>query len=501
MSDFTYSTHQEDVFNWISTGRGHAFVSAVAGSGKTFTIVHAAKRIVGSGLFVAFNKDIATELSNRLEGTTMQCGTIHSKGLAVLKSGIKCRMGRPDTRKYGPAFSNRLGLRGIKKAGDMSKLVDLIRSSLEHEIHNGRVTVTAKNVEKVIDHHGILIDETITTSQLAEDLTIVLNDGLAQVEAGRIDFTDMIWAPVVLGLKAKTYSWVFVDEAQDLCRCKFALVQKFVGKGGRMLFVGDPRQAIYGFAGADAESVKHIQEHLNCTILPLSVTYRCPKSHVAFAKSIDPSLEIQAADDAVEGNVETVRIDEVPSMIQEGDMILCRVNAPLVRMCFALIAQGLPARVRGRSIEAELIKIITETEKRNKSFSTFPDTLNEQEKEIVEKLQGYNARQITIDAVCDKFKCIKIIHMNSGADSFPSLKNAVKEIFSDERGSITLSSVHKAKGLEAERVYILCPNKMPHPMASQPWEREQEMNIQYVAYTRSKRDLFIIDGEPEELDL
>jgi len=71
----------------------------------------------------------------------------------------------------------------------------------------------------------------------------------------------------------------------------------------------------------------------------------------------------------------------------------------------------------------------------------------------------------------------------------------IEQIFSDNgKAGVKLSSVHRAKGLEANVVWILCPDLMPHPKAEQPWEQEQEMNLKYVAITRAKRELRVVEG-------
>ena len=52
-----------------------------------------------------------------------------------------------------------------------------------------------------------------------------------------------------------------------------------------------------------------------------------------------------------------------------------------------------------------------------------------------------------------------------------------------------LSTIHKAKGLENERVFFLLPDIIPSKYATQPWQIEQEMNLKYVATTRAKHTL------------
>jgi len=73
----------------------------------------------------------------------------------------------------------------------------------------------------------------------------------------------------------------------------------------------------------------------------------------------------------------------------------------------------------------------------------------------------------------------------------------IDALFSDNRdGSVlTLATVHKSKGLEWDRVFILDPKLMPSKYARQQWQLDQETNIHYVAITRARQELYYIDSE------
>ena len=77
------------------------------------------------------------------------------------------------------------------------------------------------------------------------------------------------------------------------------------------------------------------------------------------------------------------------------------------------------------------------------------------------------------------------------------LMRAIIDLFSDKRAKVWLSSIHKAKGLEADRVVLLHPHLLPHPNAKKPWEKEQEANLKYVALTRAKQGLTFAHGEED----
>jgi superfamily I DNA/RNA helicase len=154
-------------------------------------------------------------------------------------------------------------------------------------------------------------------------------------------------------------------------------------------------------------------------------------------------------------------------------MILCRVNAPLVKECLNLIKQGKAAVVRGKDIGESLIKII----KNNDSIDAWYSKAVSQ-KGITE------GKKLLIE---DKYATLKYLWKGSKEKTV----NAIKNIFSDSNSSntIVLSTIHKAKGLEAENVYAIRPDLLPHPRSS---NLIQEMNLKYVCITRAKESLCFI---------
>jgi superfamily I DNA/RNA helicase len=84
--------------------------------------------------------------------------------------------------------------------------------------------------------------------------------------------------------------------------------------------------------------------------------------------------------------------------------------------------------------------------------------------------------------------------LSEGCTTIRELQDKIDAIFSDDAEGVVFSSIHKAKGLEAERVFILHPELMPHPMAKQDWEQVQERNIEYVAITRTLSELIYVEG-------
>jgi superfamily I DNA/RNA helicase len=82
------------------------------------------------------------------------------------------------------------------------------------------------------------------------------------------------------------------------------------------------------------------------------------------------------------------------------------------------------------------------------------------------------------------------------------LKSYINKMFTDDKveNAVMLSTAHKSKGLEANRVIILLPDKLPLKFPHQQrWQEVQEMNLKYVAITRARKELIFIDLKENEL--
>lgn len=471
---------QETIWNEMENGDSHILVYAGAGTGKTFTIVEGASRIQGGKKgFLAFNKSIATELGKKLP-LDCEAMTFHSLGLSSVR--MHNRSVKIDNKKVYGIINDVLG-REYNSAPALNKLVSMLKSSMadwEDE----------QEINSVIDQYEIEFDGLREERQALAVLPLIKK---MCMESNTVDFDDMIWLPIVLNLPIKHYDTVFVDEAQDFNEAQRRLILKTCN-GGRMIVVGDPKQAIYGFRGADSASMDIFRDELrnkgtrDVVEFPLSITWRCPKSVVAEANRF--FSDYTCREDAEDGLVEThVGLD--PSA---GDLVLCRVNAPLVSECFSMISEGKAAYVLGRDIGYSLQVLIKKvTKDNNMRVEDFLATLENYVSKRLAVLQRAD-KENQIQSLNDKFDCI--IALSGRANTVGGLLDNIKEIFGEQgqRSGVVFSTVHKAKGLEADNVWILSPDKMPHPMAKSKSAREQEKNLCYVAITRAKKTLRYIGG-------
>ena len=475
---FQPSPFQQAIFDFIKTGTGNGVVEAVAGSGKTTTMVQALGLTSGRVLFTAFNAAIAKELSTRAPGH-VTVSTLHALGLRAVKKAFPDVAVDKDGEKLEvvtlaafPVKPGSMGDENLNVRKLARRVVALAKATLVDP-----ADVAA--VGTMMDRYGVDADDSADLVRVSTALRGML-DGCAG-DTSRIDFDDMVWLPVRLGLSVEKYDWIFVDETQDMNANQLELIMKARRDGTRVVCIGDRFQSIYGFRGADCEAMPNIIKRLGATVLPLSITYRCPVSHVKLAAELVPT--IQARPGAPEGTISDMVLDKAMGVMTAGDLVLCRTNAPLVGVAFGLIRAGKKAIIRGRDLGTGLVSLIRKLGKGG-DFSEFMGRLAEYRTREMDKLTRTKKSTVALED-----KCETITVLAEGCDTVECMIRKVEAIFSDTDAGVVCSSVHRAKGFEASRVFIVKPELMPHPSAKRAWARAQESNIKYVALTRSKSEM------------
>jgi superfamily I DNA/RNA helicase len=298
--------------------------------------------------------------------------------------------------------------------------------------------------------------------------------------------------PILKHCRIWQNDWLLVDEAQDINPARRALARKMLQPNGRAIFVGDRHQAIYGFTGADADGVDRVTADFRCTLLPLTVTYRCPKAVVAAAQEYVDHIEAHST--APAGLVRRDHEDSFPTLdLGPEDAILCRLTRPLVATAFKLIRAGTGCHVEGRDIGAGLMKLAERWAV--DSIDALRDKLEAYLQREVEKLEA-KGQETKAEAVQDRVDTLLVLM--EGCKSFDDLRTRIQDLFADSEDghsqTLTLSTVHKSKGREWDRVFVLgFDQHMPSRWARQAWQQEQELNLIYVAFTRAKRELVLVD--------
>ena len=272
------------------------------------------------------------------------------------------------------------------------------------------------------------------------------------------------------------------------------LVANAIQEGGNAVFVGDKHQAIFGFAGADHNSFDNITVKMNAKIMPLSYCWRCPVEVIHTAQAIVPG--IRHAPDAKQGLVKTINEGDFETLVSARDMVICRVTAPLISTAFKFIRQGRPVKVRGRDIGNGLKAIIKKIKTMpGYSFEEFPQFLSRYKNREHDLLIRKQADDSKVLALFDKIESIEAIYdkvVSDGGEKTDEMLEQIDLLFEDKGGSyISLMTIHKCKGLQANNVFILCPELIPHPMGMKSQaQKQQEFNLKYVAITRAQEALY-----------
>lgn len=275
------------------------------------------------------------------------------------------------------------------------------------------------------------------------------------------------------------------------------------------LYIADglvTHNSIMQFAGSEIDSVNLTILHTNAKELPLNVCYRCPKSHLELAKRLVPQIEPR--DNAPDGTLLCASPEQLPSLVRGDDMVLCRYNAPLIAMATLLLSMGIPARVKGKDIHSSIVNTVRQIEiditKKNGyfDFDNLEEYVNEWAKERVEYLMGMDANEGVIGNVYDTKDSILAAYNGMTAENLNQFVLGINTLFGTDQKSVMFTTVHGAKGLGRDRVFILNPSAMPSDRIGQSaWQYQQELNILYVALTRSKDFLCILGSEDVWEDL
>lgn len=503
-TNLSWSTEQTTIFNWFETsaipahavfgGGGtmmsgamsqsqHLVCRARAGTGKTTTIIEGVNRAPEKSiLLAAFNKSIAMELQKRVNNPRVEAKTLHGLGFKfIARNWNKVQVDENDDRKMALA----------KRASDAPDPVIKIIAELHTK---------AREIEPFVALRGSgrdLIDLAIKFNLVPDeewdehgwDLNAVCDAAhkamvFAMERTDKIDFADMIFLPLVHKWVRPWFQLVVVDEALGMTVAQLELAIGCCTKNGRICIVGDDRQAIYSFRGADSNSLDRLKTKLRAAELGLKTTYRCCKNVVKLARTLVP--DFACPETSPDGQITACDSDGMLDTAREGDFILSRTNAPLIKICMALLKRGRRARIKGRDIGRGVIALI-------KKFGA--SQVSDLEPKLVEYLQHEYERADKLpeqaciarkEFVSDQVEIIRAL--SEGAAMISELIARCQDLFADdaERAAVMCSSVHKAKGLEANKVHLL--------EGTFRGGRPEEDNIKYVGITRAKSHLVWVKG-------
>lgn len=514
----TWSPQQERIFDWFETSlveqaffadrpingthadrSQHLIVRARAGTGKSTTIREGVKRVPRSRrvLIAAFSRDIKVAMEKAFGPgwPNVDIMTLHAVGYACVRSfreRIQVAFDSDRADALALAACGRTAPDAVVRL--VSKLHTKGREIAPHAAKPGDLTGIAITFECEPSEQWEKMGYGL---EYVERKALDAMDLAADVKSGdTIDGSDMIFLPVRNGWLTPQFDDVVVDEAQDMTTAQLEIAQGVLRPGGRICVVGDDRQAIFGFRGADSGSLDRLKAELDAAELCLTTTYRCGKAIVELARRYVP--DYAAGPENPDGEVLTLHTSRLAAEAGPGDYVLSRVNAPLVSIAMQLLRAGKRAQVAGRDIGKGLQALVRRLKARS-----VPDFLAKveswaarEESRLTKQMSAATngrrkAVQAKIEAVRDQADMLAALA--DGARGVSEVEARIDALFTDDgsgiEGVVTCSSVHRAKGQERDRVFILRDTLRD--------AAPEEENISYVAITRAKRTLvWVADDYP-----
>ena len=494
-----FTEEQEAFFTEVEEGSTDVLLDSLAGTGKTTTMVEAVTRARRDHpnariLCLTFSRHGAEVLASRMPAG-VAAKSFNTFGFGQLFRsfpGLEVDTRRTHKlveRLFPPSLSG-------EHRNVLVKLVELAKAELANtpaeidvlvDRYEDAVEVSDKPTNFLVSDEGKITRPTgeyegvTMRSQIVLAVKLLL-DQCAEVD-GTVDLSDQVWLHERLGLKTAKFDLILIDEGQDTNEMQLALAYRALSTGGRLMLVGDPRQAIFGFRGAGgsllinrflAKSAKHMH---------LSVTFRCPQSVVAEVQEHVPLY--QAASTNLPGEIHRdVAWESVSDNIEPGAFVICRTNAPIIKHCLQSVKSGVRAMILGRDFGFTLSKAITLS--RQDTVPRFLRWLDGAEKtDLARMREGIDDKRAA--TLRDRNQALR--ELCEGLQTTQQLLERVSRWFAEQpdEKAIVYSTVHQIKGKENENVYVLVDSFKRH-------ENEEEANVWYVALTRTKRKLVLCVG-------
>lgn len=506
--EYNYNQDQQAFFALVqkelaTPGCKFIIVDSVAGSGKT-TAITGALNYCGNAnvLITCFNRANQQTMVQRLgsQHPKVKCQTVHSLGFKLL--------GMHDPRFIGGACEDKFFhiLHGVYTKQNLAH--EIKRRDPENARSNYKTFKTLINlvlancldtsdssaIAQLAIRHGIVSDVFLQPSNLVYWYCRI-SERTAKTEKA-ISYSDAIYLSLLWGLKHPLpYDVIFVDEYQDLNKAHLRLILSHLSENGLLVLVGDKHQSLYGWNGALVRSdiVQECSTLGRITETSLSVCYRCPPTHLDLVRSWVGNIQPAATNKP--GTVYSIDINQITRHLEPSSLILSRNVAPLIPLLIKLRQESnFHAFIKGGDIGGVLKDIV----------KALPDvsgkTISDR---IVDYFEVLNEKSTTAmqQEQQDKKAVLAAIIKADQVVTKRDLCKAIDKYFDDKLtklDSIVLSTIHKAKGMEANRVFVLGSNKLPRRYKNQPrWSIEEENNCVVVAFTRSRRDLFLCEGALE----
>ena len=543
---FKPSTYQQDILDFfLNNPQSNMLVNALAGSGKSTTACMLSEHSKTSDLYIAFNASVVEEFKKKIKNPKTKVMTMHSLAYSIMLYNVEQES--KDSGEKPKGFGSQRSKRTVsldnfkphkildeeitKRYGryiEFAKRV-FLKDNYINLYNLCRLTLTDmssnKDVSRLIDDHVLFLyygDEGYSApdiSEITSTLKILDTKSRQQFETqGVIDFTDMLW---ITFNKLKYDNWevpywalytnIYCDEVQDFSNIQLNFLKFIKRTKGRYVFIGDFHQAIYNFAGANAQAFNQIPKMFApVKTFDLPICYRCAKSHLSRVNR-EYGIPILPCDDAPMGFVKTIDKSKISEYAKAGDMVISRKNKWIAEVVLDLARNGTPIFIEDKemvgaikrqilsskctsvgTLEKFLQKVISNYNK--KLFEIVSKNVREggHEEEHLEAVAEANSK---IDNTSFLLEILEgYLENHASSDSVSKFSNFIDKLLNTtpSPNCVRLCSIHKAKGLEATNVFVLNEAKINYDFRNSKEQNIQEKNLSYIATTRAKEGLYLV---------
>lgn len=499
--NFNFSDEQKAIFDFAEHGIQNMIVQAVAGAGKTTTLVECANRIKPDKkvMLLAHNRSTRDTLVEKIgDKKNIKVYTIHGLAYRMFVEHFEFNP-NIDDNKYRNYINKNIDEIGSDVYFSLSKNSRMIYKSNVFDLLN-KARHNLKKSERELKRLAEKKYNMILVADECAFVNKILEWGFNKTDV--VDFQDLLWYPSQYGYFTKIYTSdiIMLDEAQDASIAQQDVISRCFKRETRMFSFGDKDQLINSWAGSDTDSFDHLKDttqfRRDSVEFPLTTNYRCGTRIIAYAKQYTNN-NIHAKDGAQEGSV---NFETHINDIKNGDMVLCRNISPLMDFYRICVANGKKTCFKGEELGKSLITAI------DCSYGNTPKEILDSMKRRLIATWDFFTEETGLDkketmtnpiiiSLLDNIKAVE--NFPKTVETREDVEKFINDIFSnEEEGGIQLSTIHRAKGLEADNVFIICPSLIPSRLAESKWEIEEERHLQYVMCTRAKNSLnFVSETE------
>jgi DNA helicase-2/ATP-dependent DNA helicase PcrA len=511
---------------------GPTCILAGAGTGKTRTVTHRIAYGIAKGYYSA-NRVLALTYTNRAAGElrarlrqlgigAVSVKTFHAAALAQLEF-------------FWPQFA---GVPAPSVLQSKSRILNQVAEAAKIRLDAGAIRDLAGEIEwrkfsmLSMDEYSEVAKNRPKIAGLSPQKNVELQEAYedAKIKAQKIDWEDVLILtlgllraePRALAHVQQQYRFFTVDEYQDISPLQHSLLDAWLGNRSDICVVGDPNQTIYSFTGATSEFLQNFDSRYpDATVIQLTRNYRSTSQIVNFANrltadtdSVDPLrsegelglaprivsfVSVSEECQAVALNIKT-KLDQgfKPSDIA----ILYRVNGQSEALENALAQAGIDYQVRGGE------RFFSRPEVQNAIRAVRAEAVSPTDKGLYQTVSdicrslGWQTQQPTEKGSArDKWESLNsFLAITDEMPENSSINDFAKELDERQRSqhepvkaAVTLSTIHAAKGLEWDFVYLigLTEGYLPISYATTEPEIREERRLLYVGITRARQELML----------